>query len=892
MNNFKKNGLYLSLAACGLMSASAAWSVPLSLAQSPAGSVAVAPPPPNLILTIDNSDSMNNRTPDTGQVGSRMQNLRSALQAAFSAANVPEGAIRLGWNTINPQAGSSRWGLAEPGDCSEFRTSSTVNYCGAQGNIVRPLTNAHRANFINWVGAGLKGTGATPTIHGYNNALKQYDIPAVNANSPWAEVPGTSAGDYISCRKSYVMLLTDGDYNRFDSAGVLLGGSPDLDNVPRVLGDGVTNYDPTQPYANIYKQTQDQTFTATNHLQVTGQLTNFNTLSDLAFHYWAKDSDGNSANNNVKPDMRVNAAENGISSFWNPKNNPATWQHVSTYTIGYGATASGWSLSPKLAPSENLANSVDLQRLMSGSLSWPHQNRNQTRIQQEMMHAAINGRGKFYPAKTQQDLIDAIKDMLSDVIQVPERHVTSAIGSSLSSFADSSAFFTTYDSDKWSGDVGAATLLAAGGVAATGPWGTNTAASLLATNTSRHIWTSKTVASVFSGESFSWANLSADQQTALRGTATIDATTTQLGQDRLDYVKGVRTKEGTPFRQRASLLGDIVNSKVWFMKGVPNGGYLSADYLNFVAAQKAISRKDAVYVGANDGMLHAFDAANGQELFAYVPQGAYSGLASLSDSTYAHRYFVDGSPFTADFCKNPTPTGCAAADWSTALVGFMGAGGKGYFVLDVTSPTAMAANKVVMDTTATVDPDIGYIFQEPVTEKSNPMASRQVVRMNNGKWALVIGNGYNSTDEKAVLIIQYLDGTVTKIYADATAGGGNGLSAPRLIDLNGDFRPDVAYAGDLKGNLYKFDIASAVEGNWKVAGGGAMFKAVSSTNVVQPITSAPAYTIHPGGGLVVSFGTGQNLTIADRSDTTTQSFYGVYDRRQNKTSLGDSLDAC
>lgn len=900
MKKFQVLRLCAALGACGLLTATPVMATPLSLAQAPAGSITVTPPPPNLILTIDNSNSMNTNKDDG--VSTRMQALRSALGEAFLASNVPDGAIRLGWNTINPldwNSNGNNWGLSQSRDCSEFRTSGPA--CGAQGNILRPLTATHRANFLQWVSSGkdsassntngLQGFGNTPTLHGYYNALKQFDLPATNINSPWAEEPGTRVGEYLTCRKSYVMLLTDGDYNRYDAAGIKQGGSADLDSTQRLLGDGTTTYDPNQAYANIYKQTQTSKHSKTNHLEKSVDFNNdFNTISDLAFHYWSKDADGNSDNNDVKELWRVTTNENGITPFWNPKNNPATWQHVSTYTVGYGTTATGWTTSPKLANTETLHGSADLGKLMSGTLSWPSQTYSTVLIQQEMMHAALNGRGKYYPAKTRQDLVEAIKDMLTDVVTAPEQHVTSASGSTLSAQIESTAFYTSYDSTKWSGNVSAVTLKVGGGVdSSVKPWGDATAASLLDARpkAERAIFTSQLNLAgpnpVWTGTTFQWDNLSADQQTALRGTATVNPTTTATGKGRLDYLRGVRTGEGTTYRERASVLGDIVNSNVWFMKGVPNAGYTTTDYLTFTKTQRDANRTDALFVGANDGMLHAFDADDGSELFAYVPLGAYANLASLASPTYAHRYFVDGSPFTADYCKAYTGTICST--WGTALVGFMGAGGKGFFMLDVTDPTAMAASKVLMDSTSgylpgnkNTDPDIGHITQKPVTEQGNPLASRQIARMNNGKWALVTGNGYNSTDEKAVLIIQYLDGSAPKkIYATNVTGQGNGLSAPRLIDLNGDSRPDVAYAGDLKGNLYKFDLASTDPAEWKVAGDAPMFRARSDSGADQPITTAPVYQAHPTKGLMVVFGTGQNLTVDDRTDITVQSFYGLYD---------------
>ena len=882
MKKFQVLRLCAALGACGLLTATPVMAAPLSLAQAPAGSVTVVPPPPNLILTLDNSTSM--RDNKDGQTLSRFDNLKAALKTAFSSANAPANSIRLGWNTLNNFSKSGKTYT-----CSTFSTNA--NSCGAEGNIVRPLTEAHRANFINWVDNIFTSSGATPTHNAYQTALSQFDISHTDENSPWAEVPGTQAGKYLTCRKSYVMLLTDGEYNRAQTNGLTCGSncngnsnSYDLDNVNRTLGDN-TDYNVSQSYARIYKQ-------ATN-----GTTTYHNTLADMAFHYWAKDADNIADNNNVKPVEKVMTNENGITPFWNPKNDPATWQHVNTYTIGYGKTASGWTTSPKLAVGETLHDSADLKGLMSGALEWPSNSfRNNEHIYMEMMHAAINGRGKFYPATSQDELVAALKDLLTDVGYVPEQQVTSATGSTLSAYDESTAFYTSYNSDKWSGDVTAVTLKAQGGVNTTDkPWGDNTAASLLDARIpgERAIFTSQIALTgsvpTWAGSTFTWANLSTDQQTALRGTTIVDATTTVLGTGRLNFLRGVRTGEGTTYRERRTVLGDIVNSNVWFMKGVPNAGYTTTDYLTFTKTQRDANRTDALFVGANDGMLHAFDADDGSELFAYVPLGAYANLASLAGTTYAHKYFVDGSPFTADYCKaydNPTPPAIPqCTNWGTALVGFMGAGGKGFFMLDVTDPSAMAASKVLMDTTTgylpgnkNADPDIGHITQKPVTEKGNLLATRQIARMNNGKWALVTGNGYNSTDEKAVLIIQYLDGSAPKkVYATTVAGQGNGLSAPRLVDLNGDSRPDVAYAGDLQGNLYKFDLASTDPTEWKVAGGSAMFTARSGSGAVQPITTAPVYQVHPDKGLMVVFGTGQGLTVADRTDITKQSFYGLYD---------------
>jgi type IV pilus assembly protein PilY1 len=166
-----------------------------------------------------------------------------------------------------------------------------------------------------------------------------------------------------------------------------------------------------------------------------------------------------------------------------------------------------------------------------------------------------------------------------------------------------------------------------------------------------------------------------------------------------------------------------------------------------------------------------------------------------------------------------------------------------------------------------------------------PSVTRQIARMNDGRWALVMGNGYDSALQRPVLLIQYLDGhkELIKLVAGSTSGDGNGLSPPRLVDFNGDNVPDVAYAGDLHGNMWKFDLSDRSPSRWHVAFDGApLFTATDGATPAsaQPITSAPVWAAHPDGGLMLAFGTGRHLTKADRADTSRQSVYGIYDNTQ------------
>ena len=292
------------------------------------------------------------------------------------------------------------------------------------------------------------------------------------------------------------------------------------------------------------------------------------------------------------------------------------------------------------------------------------------------------------------------------------------------------------------------------------------------------------------------------------------------------------------------------------------------------------------------------------------------------------------------------------SNWRTMLVGTLGAGGRGYFVLDVTNPSEFsegnARTLVMLDKTRhvsetyadcsiltnntaqtacleTEDRDLGHVFASPVLDEINPKRSSQITRMNDNRWAVVMGNGYNSKNERPVLLIQYLDGAkeLKRLVATGTAAPrsnantrDNGLSAPRLVDINSDGRPDVAYAGDLQGNMWKFDLASGTSGDWKVAFDGApLFTArgpaaptesINARTLTQPISAPPSVransrkktiTTSTGtesvnvGGMMVAFGTGLNVDKTDPETMAVQTVYSVLDNTRYKR-VGDHVQIC
>ncbi len=379
------------------------------------------------------------------------------------------------------------------------------------------------------------------------------------------------------------------------------------------------------------------------------------------------------------------------------------------------------------------------------------------------------------------------------------------------------------------------------------------------------------------GVNFDWNDLSATQQGYLNLAS--DGTNDGAGEARLNYLRGKQDNErqnGGQFRDREHWLGDIVHSNPRFV-GNDDFGYtlqgtgsvLAAEggaygsYRNTVSYQ---SRPQMIYVGANDGMLHAFNAQSGEELFAYVPNAVIPDLNELTSPSYSHRYYVDGSPWSADVWLD--------SQWKTVLVGSLGGGGKAIFALDVTDPANFDSSDVLWEYT---DGELGFTIGQAT-----------IARMANGKWAAIFGNGYESNSKQAQLFIVDLeDGTLIQ-RIDTGVGGNsspNGLSSPIPVDVNGDAIADFIYAGDLLGNLWKFDVTDSLAGNWEVAYGSVatpepLTTVVDDVGDPQPITTKPEVGRHPYGGVMVYFGTGKYFETGDNLigiNPPLQSFYAIRD---------------
>ena len=424
---------------------------------------------------------------------------------------------------------------------------------------------------------------------------------------------------------------------------------------------------------------------------------------------------------------------------------------------------------------------------------------------------------------------------------------------------------------------------------------------------------------------FRWANLTTLQQNSLRknqaAVNTYDNVT--AGQNKLAWMRGDSSNETVAggLRVRSTTrLGAIINSTPWYV-GPPSAGYTESDYGGgYTSFKNTNTSTNAVFVGANDGMLHAIDGTTGNELFAYVPRAMYktttvapfSQLSALTGKDFSlnngtGRLTVDGSVMAADMKVGTTPA------WATYLFGTFGRGGKGVYALDVTKPqniiedNASAIKLVKWEfSDETGDPDMGYITGR-ASSRSNGQPF-QTGRMANGKWAAIFGNGYNSTNQNAVLYILYADGPISSTTTWTTgthyikiptglAGNGpdNGLSVPTAIDSDNNGDIDTIYAGDLKGNVWKFDVSSSDPNNWNVATKESvpLYQARSTltsntaTVVIQPITTVVQPFPHPNGGYQLAFGTGKSLETSDYplNAPFTNTIYGIYDKPGNTSTL-------
>jgi type IV pilus assembly protein PilY1 len=522
---------------------------------------------------------------------------------------------------------------------------------------------------------------------------------------------------------------------------------------------------------------------------------------------------------------------------------------------------------------------------------------------QMLEDAAEYGNGEYVIANNATDLAKALKNAIDNAKYKGQAAAAAVATNSTRLDTNTTIYQARFDSRNWTGDLVAFSInQATGEVNLTPDWSAQNllppSGSATVTAASRNIYSYDTANST--GIEFRWpadytapaagSDLNSAMVQALLGNAPYawntgvaaeQAANQTYGSELVDYLRGDTGSSGSynsAFRSRKSVLGDIVNSNPAFVADRDFGFRLLAgsegtDYLAYRSSTAYKNRPGVLYVGANDGMLHAFNAKTGSEMFAYVPSTVFPNLDALADSTYTHQYYVNGSPRISD--------AYLGASWKTILVGAPGGGGRSVFALDITSPSGFDESKVMWEFTSDDDADLGYVLGQPT-----------IARMNDGSWVALVANGVNSANHSAMLlIINLTDGTLLQ-KIDTEVGSSvlhNGLFSPVPVDIDGNKTTDVIYAGDLQGNLWKFDVSATNSGSWKVAykasAGGSpqpapLFTALDAAGTPQAITMRPAVGLNPEGGVMVYFGTGKFFEVGDNIvpvNPPVNSFYGIRD---------------
>lgn len=775
----------------------------------------------------------------------RSRNLATVSAASMAFADLSS-STRLTWQGLT--------------DCT------TLNSNNCNNNRFREYTTAQRGRLFGWM-QNMTFPGNTPLRAALDRAGK-----FLQTDTAWHKYPnesGNTDANTYACRPSYHILMTDGIWNSSN-------GNPTntlrADHSNFTLPDG-TSYANRRPYVD---GTQ-------------------NTLADLAMHYWATDLRANTSAggaNDLKPYILYKSG-NSTTDYWDARNNPATWQHMVNFTVGLGLSGSLNQAGLEWDSERGALGGTAYNNLVSGARQWPAASSDSVNNVYDLWHAAINSRGDFFSADSPESVIQAFADIMSRISADKSTASRPAMNSGQVTEDENNngiiktvSYHTTYASiENWSGDL-IRTEKERSFNSVTGlPQDTLRtawrASEQMPAPSSRRIYIPTSNSNGL--QAFTWNNAGNPNTEGTLAhhlrrnpeNGSLDNAT--KGEERLNYLRGVRTGEGTTYRTRSSILGDLYSStpvgvsKARYLVNIANRTEGNTAYASF--AQSVLNRKGMVYVGGNDGMLHGFNSQTGREEFAFIPSAVFPNLNKLTGNNYSHHFYVDGSPVAADVYDNGT--------WKTILVGTLRAGGKSIFALDVTDPDNIRLLWEFDDRriTGTNAVKMGYSFSKPT-----------VARLNTGRWAVVFGNGYeaqNHTNGKAALfVLDAVNGTLLKsLEVEGTEGLANGLSTPKLSDYNADGITEFAYAGDLQGNLWRFNLHSNSANSFSVAyGGKPMFSAVADSaysSKRQPITAAPSLVRHPSGnGYLVIFGTGKYFEDGDKDGdkSMAQTLYGIWDR--------------
>ncbi len=649
-------------------------------------------------------------------------------------------------------------------------------------------------------------------------------------------------------------------------------------------------------------------WTTTTCTPVSGGTTN--TLADVAEYYYVTDLRTVALGNQLSgAPGAVNGSDISANNVPSSGLDSASHQHMTTFTLGLGArgrmvfdpsyqtATTGDFFAVKQGSTANSATGVCTWQANNTICNWPFPASNAIENVDDLWHAAVNGRGTYFSAANPSDLSIALTSALSGV---SARLGSSAAATTSTAFitqGDNFLFRSSYVSMDWVGNLIRQQLdVITGAVLPTVDWSAQTlldtrlAASTTA-YTGRNIYFFNSLAAN-NLSLFNWANLSFVQQGyfssanmagfaqfCAAGATCLSPVDQALagGANLVNFIRGERVNEGALaantkyYRQRKHVLGDVVNSESVYIKKAL-ASFSDPGYGAWSSSAAITGRQPMVYVGINDGMLHAFYAANGtapitggDEAWAFIPSAVMPNLYKLADKGYdlKHQYYVDGTPVPADICISNCLSPSLAV-WKTILVGGLNDGGMEYFALDVTDPLNP---KALWEFT---NLNLGYTFGNP-----------KVVKLKTGQWVVLVTSGYNNFAGDGQGHLFVLDAWTGALIRDIATGVGTAASPSGLSRIEApvatpgvDATVLAVYGGDVLGNLWRFDVNDDLGAPGFDAQLIATLK--DSLGNAQPITSKPLVTL-VGTTIVVDVGTGRYLGSSDLPDTSQQSFYAIKD---------------
>lgn len=787
----------------------------------------------------------------------RINMMKSTLSRAFVNVNP---AFRVGFTTIQ-------------NNVTTPSTNSNAPFMEAA-----PFSAANLKTFLTLVQGTDSSGGSGTRLRGELALVGRY-YAGYQSNQSTTATRLTAAHDPVqyACQQNFALLTTDGYWTSNDDSStgfgaIQLNPASQIGNVDGTASTLGTPAPPVPPYLDKNNAS--------------------NTLADVAYYYYWTDlrpTSGTSSLNlgGLLPDgvTQLDVTPN-IVPVTASDPNPA--QHMTTFTLGLGA--------PGTLDATNYTSggSAAYKQILAGTLAWPTPTDNSSGDStdiDDLWHAAVNGHGVYLSAGDPTAVLTALNLQLAAISKTVGSAAAVATSNLQPVAGDNAAYSGQYSTAVWTGDLNSYSIdLSTGAISGTSNWASSAAtqltAAVSASSDTRTIWTWDTAnaggnhlkafqaanlaTEIAAGDFQSWATTPANPNGALSQstawTSTLTTAATQAAM--IGYIRGqtqYNERSGNTyqlFRDRTTPLGDIVDSAPTYVKKPPFS-YLDSGYSTFAANNAG--RLGTVYVGANDGMLHAFDSATGAERWAYIPSMLVPYLYKLADDTYPnnHRFYVDGPITVGDAYNSGTST------WSTILIGGLADGGQGYYALDVTDPSNPVALWEISSKT-TGFTNLGNTYGNPILTK----------RASDGKWVAIFASGYNTANGNGyVYVVDAFSGALLTTLSASTAADSSQSGIAKLTNYVASTltnnSTEYVYGGDLAGNLWRFDITGAAPVSLKMG-------QTSATVGAQPITVKPEIgLVKDSNGTswrVIYFGTGRYLTQSDiTANTTAQAIYAVKD---------------